>query len=53
MNDPIALVSEGASGIRWFGLWRVLLRFVVPVLLAFVLVGSIQATIEAIWGLAG
>jgi NSS family neurotransmitter:Na+ symporter len=48
MDDPIALVSQGARGVRWFGLWRTLLRFVVPALLAFVLLGSVQAAIEAI-----
>ena len=53
MDDPIALVSQGAHGVRWFGLWRTLLRFVVPALLAFVLLGSVQAAIEAIRGFRG
>ncbi len=48
MDDPIAQVSEGAASVRWFKLWRALLRYVVPVLLAFVLVGSLQATFEAV-----
>ncbi len=37
MTDPIGEVSAGTSGIKWFFLWRTLLRFVVPAILAFVL----------------
>ena len=53
MKDPIALVSQGSEGVRWFGVWRFLLRFVVPVLLAFVLVGSVQGAIDAIREMTG
>ena len=53
MDDPIAQVSEGAEDVAWFGVWRALLRYVVPILLAFVLVGSLQKAVEAIRGLSG
>lgn len=48
MDDPIGQVSEGATDVAWFKVWRALLRYVVPVLLAFVLFGSLQSTLEAI-----
>ncbi len=53
MDDPIAQVSEGAEDVAWFGVWRALLRYVVPILLAFVLVGSVEKAYEAIRGLTG
>ena len=53
MDDPIAPVSEGAPNVRWFGVWRALLRYVVPPLLLFVLVASLRATFEAIRALSG
>ncbi len=53
MRDPIGEVSEGAAGVRWFFLWRSLLRFVVPVLLAFVLWTSLQKTVAMFRDLAG
>jgi hypothetical protein len=37
MDDPIGEVSQGAEGVRWFFLWRTLLRYVVPTVLATVL----------------
>ena len=48
MGDPIAEVGAGASGARWFLLWPLLLRFVVPVVLVFVLIDSIPRTLTAI-----
>jgi NSS family neurotransmitter:Na+ symporter len=48
MDDPVAEVSRGTSGIRWFGLWRTLLRFVAPLLLAIALLEAIPATWQAI-----
>ena len=48
MDDPVAEVSVGTSGIRWFGLWRMLLRFVAPVLLAIALLEAIPSTWQAI-----
>jgi NSS family neurotransmitter:Na+ symporter len=48
MDDPIAEVSVGTSGIRWFGLWRMLLRFVAPALLAIALLEAIPSTWQAI-----
>jgi len=53
MHDPVAEVSAGAEGVRWFGLWRTLLRFVVPAVLVFVLVQAIPDTLAAIAGLFG
>jgi NSS family neurotransmitter:Na+ symporter len=37
MRDPLAEVRQGAAGVRWFFLWRWLLRFPVPIVLALVL----------------
>lgn len=48
MDDPIAEAARGTSGIRWFSLWRNLLRFVVPLFLAFVLIRAIPDTVDAI-----
>ena len=53
MHDPVAEVERGAGGVRWFGLWRTLLRTVVPLVLAVVLVSSCGATLGAIQELAG
>ena len=41
VDDPVSEVSAGAQGVRWFGLWRMLPRFVVPAILAIVLVYSV------------
>jgi NSS family neurotransmitter:Na+ symporter len=53
MEDPVAEVSVGAAGVRWFFLWRSLLRFVVPLVLLVVLWFSREATLESIGNLAG
>jgi NSS family neurotransmitter:Na+ symporter len=53
MRDPLGEVSRGAEGVRWFFLWRGLLRFVVPVLLAFVLWTSLTKTVAMVRDLAG
>jgi NSS family neurotransmitter:Na+ symporter len=50
MKDPVAEVREGAPGIRWFFLWRQLLAFFVPAVLAVVLVYAVQDTLKAIVG---
>ena len=42
MRDPVAEVSAGASGVRWFGLWRTLLRTAVPAALVFVLWNALR-----------
>ena len=42
MDDPIGEVSRGAEGVGWFFLWRALLRYVVPAVLAVVLFFSAQ-----------
>jgi NSS family neurotransmitter:Na+ symporter len=44
MKDPVAEVSVGTEGVRWFFAWRALLRFVVPAALAFVLWFAVPAT---------
>jgi len=44
MEDPVGEVSTGAHGVRWFLLWRTLLRFAVPIVLVFVLWNSVPET---------
>jgi NSS family neurotransmitter:Na+ symporter len=51
MQDPIAEVSAGAGKVRWFVLWRTLLRFVVPALLLVVLYDAVPKTLAAVAGL--
>ncbi len=51
MKDPIAEVRSGAEGIRWFFLWRIFLRFAVPLGLGFVLFQAIPDTWNAVAGL--
>jgi NSS family neurotransmitter:Na+ symporter len=41
LREPMDLVEEGAEGVRWFLLWRWLLRIPVPLVLAVVLYGSV------------
>jgi NSS family neurotransmitter:Na+ symporter len=53
MKDPVAEVRSGAEGVRWFFLWRTLLRFVVPAVLLFVLADAIPGTLEGIADLFG
>jgi NSS family neurotransmitter:Na+ symporter len=48
MPDPIEEVAEGAAGVRWFFLWRTLLRFVVPAVLAIILVLGLPSTFESV-----
>ena len=43
--------SIGAEGVRWFFLWRMLLRFAVPAFLIFVLYRSVPGTLQAVAGL--
>ncbi len=42
MKNPEAEARQGAEDVAWFGLWRLLLRTVVPLLLLVVLWQSIQ-----------
>ena len=44
MRDPIDEVRKGAEGTRWFFAWRLLLRFVVPVVLGVILLVSAPDT---------
>jgi NSS family neurotransmitter:Na+ symporter len=48
MPDPMTEVAAGAEGVRWFFLWRTLLRFVVPVVLGVILVLGLPDTIVSI-----
>ncbi len=49
--DPVREVKVGAEGVRWFFLCRTLLRFAVPLVLAFVLYAAVPDTFRAIAGL--
>jgi NSS family neurotransmitter:Na+ symporter len=51
MEDPEGEARVGAEGVPWFFLWRTLLRFVVPVVLLFVLWHSVPATFRSIGAL--
>ena len=44
MDDPIAVASEGAEPSLVHDVWRILLRFVVPVALVFILWNSLPET---------
>jgi NSS family neurotransmitter:Na+ symporter len=48
MKDPMATVRPGAEGVQWFGLWRLFLRFAVPLFLLFVLSSAIPHTIGVV-----
>jgi NSS family neurotransmitter:Na+ symporter len=49
MAGPIEEASEGATGVAWFGCWRNLLRYAVPLFLLFVLVyDAIPSTFRTI-----
>jgi len=48
MVDPVEEVRAGAAGVRWFFLWRGLLRFAVPTFLIFVLWYAVPETCAAI-----
>ena len=53
MEDPVSEARTGAEGVAWFFLWRVLLRFVAPAVLLYVLWEAIPGTfasIRALWG---
>jgi NSS family neurotransmitter:Na+ symporter len=51
MHDPIAEAGAGAAGARGLGLWRLLLRWVVPPVLLFVLWHSVPSTLGNVWKL--
>jgi NSS family neurotransmitter:Na+ symporter len=53
MPDPIGEVQTGAPGVRWFFLWRTLLRFVVPAVLLYILVDAVPRTITTLAALFG
>ena len=53
MQDPVGEVSTGAEGVRWFFLWRWLLRIAVPLVLVFVLVDAIPKTLQSVAALFG
>ena len=51
MRDPFDEVSNGAAGVGWFPLWRMALRFVVPVVMGVVLWFSLADTGAMLLGL--
>jgi NSS family neurotransmitter:Na+ symporter len=53
MRDPVSEVRVGAEGVRWFFLWRTLLRFAVPAVLLFVLSQAVPDTWSAVTALLG
>jgi NSS family neurotransmitter:Na+ symporter len=50
MKEPIREANVGAN-VAWLGLWLLLVRFVVPPVLLFVLWNSVPATLGAVKGL--
>jgi len=48
MPNPLGEAEVGAQGVRWFFLWRFLLRFVVPAVLGFVLLDAIPDTFRSV-----
>ena len=53
VHDPIAEAQSGAEGVRWFFLWRTLLRFAVPAFLGFVLWYAVPETLASVTALFG
>jgi NSS family neurotransmitter:Na+ symporter len=53
MRDPLSEVRQGAEGVRWFFLWRTLLRFVAPLFLLYVLLDAVPGTLQSIAALFG
>ena len=53
MEDPVGEASQGASRTTFHGGWRLLLRFVVPVVLVFILANSLPETWEKVKGVLG
>ncbi len=51
MQDPVGEAGAGAEGVRWFFLWRALLRFVVPAVLLYVLIDAVPGTLRAVLAL--
>ena len=51
MKDPIAEARSGGGSGAALGLWRFLLRWVVPAALLFVLWHSVPATLASVWAL--
>jgi NSS family neurotransmitter:Na+ symporter len=51
MPDPMSEVQAGAGALPWLGTWRVLLRFIVPLFLGYVLIQAVPDTWEAVFGL--
>jgi NSS family neurotransmitter:Na+ symporter len=42
MADPVSELEAGAPGVRWFALWRTILRWATPPILALVLLQSLR-----------
>lgn len=48
MDEPEREMEAGAGHHRWLGLWRHLLRWAVPAILAFIMIGTVPKTIAAV-----
>ena len=51
MPDPMSEVEQGAGRLHWFFGWQILLRWVVPAVLIFVLWHSVPATVANLFAL--
>jgi NSS family neurotransmitter:Na+ symporter len=51
MPDPMSEIEQGAGRLHWFFGWRMLLRWVVPAVLIFVLWHSVPATVANLFAL--
>ena len=53
VDDPERELAAGAGTLRWFFLWRFLLRWFVPALLAVVLASAVPVTVASLRALFG
>jgi SNF family Na+-dependent transporter len=51
MPDPISEIKKGTTLTSWLPAWYRLIRYVIPVLLVFVLIDSVRRAYIAIAGL--
>jgi NSS family neurotransmitter:Na+ symporter len=53
MEDPVAVAAAGGEWSLWLEIWRFALRFVVPVVLGFILWHSLPQTWQKLGALVG